>query len=56
MLGTNQASKTLLGDLTLTYWFVPLNNNIKNISMPWAAKTWTDIVHSAPRLQIHFFN
>lgn len=48
--GHKTGFQTLLVDLTLTYSFVPPNSNVKNISMPWAAKAWTDIVHSAPRL------
>ena len=39
--------QTHLVGLTLTYSWVSLNSNMKNIRLPWVAKTWSGIVHSA---------
>lgn len=42
--------QTHLVGLMLTYSWVPLNSNVKNIRLSRVAKTWSDVVHSALRL------
>lgn len=48
--------QTLLEGLALAHSLMLLSNNVNNIRLPSVAKIWSDIVHSALRLYIHFLN